>query len=195
MNKRPKPVDPRIVRTRQMLKEAFVDLMDEMETEKITVNRLAERAKINRVTFYLHYKDIPDMMDKLADEMIEEIQRILLDNPETTSKPREDEQLIKLLEHIAANPKFYKIVLATKRIPIFTERLLKLLSALITGRFDNIRNDAYYAKKQIQKDIAIWYGSSALIGVIVSWLRYDMPYSPQYLAKQFLMMTSPKYKE
>ncbi|MFC6552557.1 TetR/AcrR family transcriptional regulator [Cohnella cellulosilytica] len=188
-------MDPRIVRTRQMLKEAFVDLMDEMETEKITVNRLAERAKINRVTFYLHYKDIPDMMDKLADEMIEEIQRILLDNPETTPKPREDEQLVKLLEHIAANPKFYKIVLATKRIPIFTERLLKLLSALITGRFDNIRNDAYYAKKQIQKDIAIWYGSSALIGVIVSWLRYDMPYSPQYLAKQFLMMTSPKYKE
>ncbi|MDQ7862471.1 hypothetical protein RCO48_20045 [Peribacillus frigoritolerans] len=45
--------DPRIIRTRQLIKGAFVELLEEMDLQKITVNRLAESATINRVTFYL----------------------------------------------------------------------------------------------------------------------------------------------
>ncbi|TVY02044.1 TetR/AcrR family transcriptional regulator [Cohnella terricola] len=193
LNERPKQTDPRIVRTRQMLKEAFVDLLEEMDVEKITVNRLAERATINRVTFYLHYKDIPDLMDKLAQEMIEEVQGILTEK--TAASPIPSDQLIKLLEHIAANAKFFKIVLAFKRIPIFSDKLLRLLSELITERIESKRHDSNSSKVQIQKDIAIWFGSSALIGVIISWLRHDMPYSPRYLADQFLLLTSARSKE
>jgi len=195
LNERPKQIDPRIIRTRQMLKEAFVDLLEEMDVEKITVNRLAERATINRVTFYLHYKDIPDLMDKLAQEMIEEIQRILFDKTALRPNPSAYDQLIPLLEHIAANAKFFKIVLASKRIPIFSERLLRLLSELITERIENKRKDSYASKETIQKDIVIWYGSSALIGVIVSWLLHDMPYSPRFLANQFLLLTSARNME
>ncbi len=77
MDNRTSRTDPRILRTRQLLKDAFVELLQEMDIEKISVNRIAERATINRVTFYLHYRDIPDMMEKMADEMIEDINRIL----------------------------------------------------------------------------------------------------------------------
>ncbi|MFL6518236.1 MAG: TetR/AcrR family transcriptional regulator, partial [Bacillus sp. (in: firmicutes)] len=40
-------VDPRILRTRQLIKDAFIDLLQEMEINKITVNRIADRATIN----------------------------------------------------------------------------------------------------------------------------------------------------
>lgn len=65
--------DPRIIRTRQLIRDAFIDLLGEIQLEKITVNRIAERATINRVTFYLHYRDIPELLEKLADDMINEI--------------------------------------------------------------------------------------------------------------------------
>lgn len=71
------PVDPRILRTRQLIRGAFVELLQEMDIEKLSVNKIAERATINRVTFYLHYRDITDMMEKMADEMIEHIERIV----------------------------------------------------------------------------------------------------------------------
>ena len=61
--------DPRVLRTRQLIRDAFIDLLQEIDLEKITVNRIAERATINRVTFYLHYRDIPDMLEKMADDM------------------------------------------------------------------------------------------------------------------------------
>ncbi|UKS28518.1 TetR family transcriptional regulator C-terminal domain-containing protein [Paenibacillus sp. HWE-109] len=184
--------DPRILRTRQLLKDAFVELLQEMEIEKISVNRIAERATINRVTFYLHYRDIPDMLEKMADDMIEDIRKIL-DKDSGNQYVAEEGAwplLVDLLEHIAEHAKFYKIILASRRTPIFTDRLLKLLSELITARLDSAESEAILAATGIQKDIALWYGSAALIGTIVAWLRKDMPYTPLYLAKQFTLMRS-----
>ena len=182
--------DPRILRTRRMLREAFIELLEEMDVDKISVNRLAERATINRVTFYLHYRDIPDMMDKLADEMVEEISKILEEErQEPSADPNEDwPMILHLLEHIAENSKFYKVVLGSKRTPLFTERLLGLLKRLITERIERIEGMATVTRAGVQRDIAIWYGSSALIGTIVSWLRHDMPYTPAFLAKQFMLL-------
>ncbi|MBE1440970.1 TetR/AcrR family transcriptional regulator [Paenibacillus sp. OAS669] len=189
MDKTPPRMDPRVLRTRQLLRNALIELLQEMEIEKISVNRLSERATINRVTFYLHYRDIPDMLEKMADDMIIEITGVLQKTP-TSSNSSEEElpALISLLEHIAEHASFYKVVLASKRIPIFTDRLLKLLSELISAKIEEIMEGGSRSTDGIQKDIAIWYGSSALIGTIVSWLRNDMPYTPLFLAKQFTLL-------
>ncbi|PWV89334.1 TetR family transcriptional regulator [Paenibacillus cellulosilyticus] len=180
--------DPRIVRTRQLLKDAFIDLLEEMEIEKISVNRIAERATINRVTFYLHYRDIPDMMDKMADEMVEDMQRALDESPPIDSDRGDSLILLNLLEHIADNAKFYKVILGSRRTPVFTERMLKMLSDSVKRRIEQFGMNDSMVDAGIQKDVAIWYGSAALIGTIVAWLRNDMPYTPTYLAKQFTML-------
>lgn len=182
--------DPRIVRTRQLLKDAFIDLLQEMDIEKISVNRIAERATINRVTFYLHYRDIPDMMDKMAEEMIEDMHRALDASPtaESSVEGGDSLMLLNLLEHIAENAKFYQVVLGSRRTPVFTERMLKMLSESVKRRIEQFGMDDKMVDAGVQKDIAIWYGSAALIGTIVAWLRNDMPYTPAYLAKQFTLL-------
>lgn len=173
--------DPRVLRTRLLIREAFIELLQELEVEKITVNRIAERATINRVTFYLHYRDIPDMIDKLAEEMINEIHAILKEAPDP---PGFNIQIIlNMLEHIAENSNFYKVLLASKRIPVFTERLMKLIADFITSRMDKLEASSTLNVK-VKRDIAIWYGSSAIIGTIVFWLRNDLPYTPEFLASQ-----------
>ncbi|MDQ6420409.1 TetR/AcrR family transcriptional regulator C-terminal domain-containing protein [Paenibacillus sp. LHD-117] len=191
MDEKKTNTDPRVVRTRQLIRDAFVELLQEMDIEKLSVNRIAERATINRVTFYLHYRDIPDMMEKMADDMIQEIEAIL-EKPSTASSDDEGDMdgtiLLNLLEHIASHAAFYKVVLASKRTPVFTDRLLKLLKELITVIVDRRGSESNLSKAGIQKDIAIWYSSSALIGTIVAWLRHDMPYTPRYMAEQFSLL-------
>jgi AcrR family transcriptional regulator len=49
--------DPRILRSRQMLMEALVKLLDRKEFEDISVQEIADEATLNRATFYLHYPD------------------------------------------------------------------------------------------------------------------------------------------
>lgn len=182
-------IDPRVLRTRQLIRDAAIDLLQEIELEKITVNRIAERATINRVTFYLHYRDIPEMLEKISEDMINEVYSILEGiRNQPPSNDKEWNLLLKILEHIADHSKFYKVMLASQRIPVFTERLMELMVEMITSRIDNHGHTAPKPAVKVPKDIAIWYGSSAFIGTIVCWLREDMPYTPTFLAKQLSLL-------
>ena len=49
--------DPRIVRSRRMLMEALVRLLDRKEFDDISIQEIADEATLNRATFYLHYPD------------------------------------------------------------------------------------------------------------------------------------------
>ncbi|GGA29843.1 TetR/AcrR family transcriptional regulator [Paenibacillus physcomitrellae] len=196
MDSKPTRVDPRVLRTKQLIKEAFIDLLREMDIEKISVNRIAERATINRVTFYLHYQDIPDMLEKLSAEMRDELSR-LLKSPEP-SGPAEEESdwpmLVRLLEHIADNEKIYKVILASKRIPIFVDALLSPIVEMITDKIETMDEGSFLAKANIPKDFAVWFCSSALMGTISAWLRQDSPYTPRYMAKQFSLLLPYYFK-
>jgi AcrR family transcriptional regulator len=66
--------DPRIRRTRQLLHRAFTDLLTEKTFEEITVHDIAERATVNRATFYDHF---PDKFALLEDTIAENFQAML----------------------------------------------------------------------------------------------------------------------
>jgi len=49
--------DPRILRSRQMLMESLLRLLNRKEFDDISVQEIADEATLNRATFYLHYPD------------------------------------------------------------------------------------------------------------------------------------------
>ena len=57
-------VDPRAARTQAAIKEAFEQMACEADAGRITVKELAERAGINRKTFYLHFETIEALFDE-----------------------------------------------------------------------------------------------------------------------------------
>jgi AcrR family transcriptional regulator len=63
-------LDPRITRTRTLIRDALTSLLGEKSFEAITVQDLAERATINRATFYAHYPDKFALLDALVREDI-----------------------------------------------------------------------------------------------------------------------------
>jgi AcrR family transcriptional regulator len=50
-------MDPRVLRSRQMLMEALLRLLNRKEFDDISVQEIADEATLNRATFYLHYPD------------------------------------------------------------------------------------------------------------------------------------------
>ena len=50
-------LDPRVKRTRQMLEQAFMDVVREKGLQSVSVQDIAERAGVNRATFYAHFED------------------------------------------------------------------------------------------------------------------------------------------
>lgn len=60
--------DKRIQRTNKLIRQAFLSLLVECPFEDITVSALAERAGINRKTFYLHYTSTRELFDEIRRE-------------------------------------------------------------------------------------------------------------------------------
>ncbi|MBQ8513890.1 MAG: TetR family transcriptional regulator C-terminal domain-containing protein [Ruminococcus sp.] len=79
----------RVRRTRQFLEEGLLQLMQEKSIKNITVRELTERVAVNRSTFYLHYMDIFDMVDKMEEQLFEDFYYEL--NAEENSGPLREE--------------------------------------------------------------------------------------------------------
>lgn len=75
-------VDRRVKRTKRMLIAGLTELMAKKSVNEISVRELAELVDINRGTFYLHYRDIFDMVEQIQQEVFDEFyQRIKKHSP------------------------------------------------------------------------------------------------------------------
>ena len=54
--------------TKQAIKAAFLELLDEKPLNKISVRDIVERCGINRNSFYYHFQDIPSLLGEIIIE-------------------------------------------------------------------------------------------------------------------------------
>lgn len=120
-----KPVDPRINRTRQLLQDALISLAKEKNVHAISVKELAERARINRATFYLHYVDIADFLKKSAEPLFENLMPQLLPAAEFFKTENALKMTTEWMELIKNNAGFYATMLGDNGMPELRSRLLK----------------------------------------------------------------------
>ena len=66
-------MDPRVRRTRLMLFEALQALLHEKDFEKISVQDIAEKAGLNRATFYDHYPDKFALLESMVHERFDNL--------------------------------------------------------------------------------------------------------------------------
>jgi len=69
--------DRRTRRTQKLIRDNFIDLMAKKPINEITIQELADKADINRRTFYLHYTDIFDLLGKTEDYVMQHFSQML----------------------------------------------------------------------------------------------------------------------
>ncbi|GGC78599.1 TetR family transcriptional regulator [Thalassobacillus devorans] len=60
--------DPRILRTRKLIMDAFMTLSEKKKFKDITIKDITQEATVNRATFYYHFTDKYDLLDKVLKE-------------------------------------------------------------------------------------------------------------------------------
>ena len=72
--------DPRITRTRGLILQAFMELLPEKGFQSVSVLDIAEKAGINRATFYAHFPDKYALLDHSISQMFrQELEKRTLD--------------------------------------------------------------------------------------------------------------------
>lgn len=183
-------LDPRVKRTRAMFEKALLDLMDEKEYRSITVLEIAQRSTLNRATFYLHYYDKDHLLEQILDEALNDL-KVSVEVKEVEYAYKSDHPhpiFIRLFEKMIEKHKFYQIMLVRETNYYFTEEVRKIIKNFVQEGTNYLRkeNIKYY----VPSDISIAYISSAYLGVIIWWLKNDMPYTPVYMASQLTRMST-----
>lgn len=62
--------DPRVLRTRRLIMDSFIELSTKKEFKDITIKDITTEAMINRATFYYHFEDIYDLLEKALSEVL-----------------------------------------------------------------------------------------------------------------------------
>ena len=68
-----KSVDPRVKRTNQLLQQALLELSREKRFASITVQDIAQRAMVNRATFYAHFEDKYELVESIIREQFQQM--------------------------------------------------------------------------------------------------------------------------
>lgn len=182
--------DIRTGRTKKWLRRAFIELLMEKPLDKITVNDLTQRAEINRATFYLHYRNREDFIERFIDELFMDLETIFSKHYNVPfNKEIERSFLEEFFGYIAEHKKIFQSLLVSKRIPYFTQLFIEMFRNIIAKRYDDhLEPNIFFKDLGVETDIVSWYITSALIGTISMWLGSDLKYSPEYMAKQIMKL-------
>jgi AcrR family transcriptional regulator len=177
--------DLRVRRTRKLLQKALLEAASEKGFAHVTVGDIAERAMVNRATFYRHYEDKYDLLRQYMQELSGMIAS------EGEASPSEDglelsadsppAGLVHLFKHMQANADFYRVMLGDQGDPAFCAQSFR--DYIERGFRRMLSSQAPQANpSRPPVDLTVSYLLGAGVGAIVWWLEQEQPCSPEQMA-------------
>lgn len=185
----------RVRRTRKLLREALIELIEERGFETLTVGQITERALVSRAAFYRNYRDKYDLVEQIFDEAI----TTLLYAVDDLGLEHPTEGWVAFFEHIAAYERLYRALLGSKGSPWFIRKMRASLADLIEerGRIPHGPNDAerqahvHTFSDGFVPDLV----STLFVEAITWWLEHGRPYTPKEIATRSALLASALFKE
>lgn len=184
--------DLRIQRTKMMIENALFELLNEGENiDSVTVQRISEKALINRSTFYLHYYDKYHLLEKMTDETINSFKKAIAPCEHVKNKTVEisrlQESLQKIFEEVKEKGDIYRVFLK-EEYNSFRKKIEESIREKFAVELEalNITKE----KLSVPREILIHYLASSLTGLIIWWLDSGLKLSPKQMAQElFLLFT------
>ena len=111
------------IRSRRMIREAYMELLKEKDLSKITVTDIIKRADLNRATFYAHYPDVRGVTEEIENEIIEKMLEVLKEFQFTSFFRNPAPLLLKISRYLEEDTDFYRILVRANGSEIFMEKL------------------------------------------------------------------------
>ncbi|AVV58345.1 transcriptional regulator, TetR family protein [Paenibacillus vortex V453] len=187
--------DLRIIRTKEFIREALIDLIEEKGFEAITVKDITTRARINRGTFYAHYQDKFDLMarcqeefmDKMRDIVKQKVTDVNVDADSNVPPTLPLNVMVSMFEYLDQNRKFMRAVSGPKGGLSFQTKMKEFLwnTLFVRKEFPLVKQE----KLLVPSEYLIAYLVSAHIGVIEQWLNGNGTESPEEMARILATIT------
>jgi len=183
--------DRRISRTRRLMLDALMALIEERGYENITVQDILDRADVGRSTFYAHFRDKDELLLSWFEHLrslFEQQQQSLL-TARRTGSATEVNIVLDLFRHTAEHHKLYKAVAGRQSGEMILKYLHRYLNGLLLPIFEEL------TRKRRESPVPVEVTANYLVGTLLSmmtwWLDHNMPYPPEKMEAMFRTLTRP----
>lgn len=181
-------IDRRKRKTQAAIETALIDLLHEKPLENISISELAERADVNRKTFYNNYASVEDVLRGIEHK----ISRYLQSKIPAYITIENEIEIFNILLETAENMEPYKELLYrvtdNRGSVIIMESLQNILLPFIQQSFDKYRVDKAltgYISRYITNGLSIlffeWFRQDNLSARQIAQLAYNMTISAIHL--------------
>ena len=173
-----KKVDRRVRKTKKQLRQALTVLLQEKPVKDITVREIADMVDINRGTFYLHYKDVFDMLEQIENDIFEEFNDLIQAHPPAEDAGKPLPLLTDVFTYFAANADMAIALMGPNGDHAFIDKLKNLVKERCFYDWMQV-----YCGSDSQKFSYFYaflvYGC---IGLFQNWLETGMKEKPEEMA-------------
>ena len=174
-----KKEDRRVRRTKKLLTQALTRLLQEKQVNEITVRELTDLADMNRGTFYLYYKDIFDMLEKIEDSMFAALDVIMERHEKDALAADTKPILLDLFNFIQENKEMSRVLLSVNGDMNFLHRLNEVVREKCRSAWLTLRN----GRDEDNFDYHYSFVVFGCAGVIRAWVNRDCPESAEEMAE------------
>jgi AcrR family transcriptional regulator len=160
--------DVRVRRTRTLLRNALVDLIEERGFDRVTVGEITARAMVSRAAFYRNYRDKYQLVEQIFDEAMAEMVGTV--GADDTRSPRQ--RWAGFFEHVATYHRLYGALLGRKGSPWFADRMRGALAGMTTEHLADRDPDGLVPSVL----------AAVFVQSITWWLEHDRPCPPREIA-------------
>lgn len=183
-----KKVDRRVIKTRRQLKKGLAALMKEKSVNQITVKELVEEVDINRSTFYLHFKDIQDLLREIEENMEAQIKRAIEEHPIVSGNENAFYFIEDMFRVLDEELEISKALIGPNGDMGFIHRIERIIKENSRGTLEKM----FPGKKE---DLKYFYAFclSGCLGLVKVWLNEGEEKSPEEMAQMtFNMIANAK---
>ena len=152
--------------TKNAIRKGFLDLLEQRPLDKISVVDIADHCGVNRNTFYYHFRDIPDVVEKNQKKKWDELQEA----------PQEKNSILECMEEMASlvrdNRKLMLNVYKSVKRDTFLIYMNDVILYIITEYFKKNRNKFQLEENEIQ--ILVRYYKCLFVGILIEWLDHGL---------------------
>ena len=124
------------IRSKRLIRNAFIELLQAKTLDKITVTNIVEKAELNRGTFYAHYTDINMLIQSIEDEITQSLYDLLSDaeNPYLLKDPLS--MFLKISYYLEQNKELILVLMGSQSTNLFIVQLPELIAKHLASSKD-----------------------------------------------------------
>ena len=177
----PAKTDRRVLRTRDVLGDALMELMKERPFDDITVQQVLDRAGVGRSTFYAHYRDKEDLFLSDVEDFLGLMSNLLT---RRNVSLRRVAPVAELFAHIADSRDFYTSLVASGK----DKDVLELGQGFFARSIEERLLLAHVDMEASQLKAHAHALAGALFALLAWWIDHGMTARPEAMDTMFHTM-------